>query len=90
MSETAAPRVRHGGRDGRRREREDRSGPGLGRPYILRNIPTYDILGEEGLQQIEAGADRILSEVGIDFRDDPAALDLWKRAGAEVNGLRVP
>lgn len=89
MSETAAPRVRHGGRDGRRREREDRSGPGLGRPYILRNIPTYDILGEEGLQQIEAGADRILSEVGIDFRDDPAALDLWKRAGAEVNGLRV-
>ena len=33
--------------------------------------------------RIEQTADRILAEIGIEFRDDPAALDHWKRAGAE-------
>jgi trimethylamine--corrinoid protein Co-methyltransferase len=58
-------------------------------PYIRRNIPTYDILSEENLQRIEAVADRILAEIGIEFRDDPAALHLWRKAGAEIEGLRV-
>lgn len=80
---------RHGGREGRRRERATKGSAGLGRPYIVRNIPTYDILGEESLLRIEAAADRILAEVGIDFRDDPEALALWKKAGAQVDGLRV-
>ena len=62
---------------------------GLGRPYIVRNIPTYDILGEENLVRIEQAADRILAEVGIEFRDDPQALELWRRAGAELDGVRV-
>jgi trimethylamine--corrinoid protein Co-methyltransferase len=34
-------------------------------------------------------ADRILAETGIEFRDDPVALDHWRRAGAEVDGLLV-
>lgn len=80
---------RHGGREGRRRERATKGSAGLGRPYIVRNIPTYDILGEESLLRIEAAADRILAEIGIDFRDDPEALALWKQAGAQVDGLRV-
>jgi trimethylamine--corrinoid protein Co-methyltransferase len=58
-------------------------------PFIRRNIPTYDILSEENLQRIEAVADRILAEIGIEFRDDPAALELWRGAGAEMDGLRV-
>ncbi|MFN3719719.1 MAG: trimethylamine methyltransferase family protein [Rhizobium rhizophilum] len=58
-------------------------------PFIRRNIPTYDILSEENLLRIEAVADRILAEIGIEFRDDPAALDLWREAGAEMDGLRV-
>jgi trimethylamine--corrinoid protein Co-methyltransferase len=58
-------------------------------PYIRRNIPTYDILSEENLERIEAVADRILAEIGIEFRDDPAALELWRSAGAEIEGLRV-
>ncbi len=62
---------------------------GLGRPYITRNIPTYDILSEENLIRIEAAADRILAETGIEFRDDPVALDHWRRAGAKVDGLLV-
>ncbi|MCC8931182.1 trimethylamine methyltransferase family protein [Rhizobium ipomoeae] len=58
-------------------------------PFIRRNIPTYDILSEESLLRIEAVADRILAEIGIEFRDDPAALDLWRKAGADMDGLRV-
>ncbi len=76
---------RRSGRQARAAERS-RKGGGIGRPYILRNIPTYDILSEENLVRIETAADRILAETGIEFRDDPVALDLWRRAGADVQG----
>ncbi len=79
------------GRSGRQARQEMRAnrGGGTGRPYIVRNIPTYDILSEENLLKIEGAADRILAEVGIEFRDDPVALDHWRRAGADVQGLLV-
>ena len=84
----ADARPQRSGRSARRAERAQ--GPqGIGRPYIRRNTPTYDILSEENLQKIEATADRILAEIGIEFRDDPATLDHWKRAGAQVNGVLV-
>ena len=76
------------GRQARHQQRAAKGG-GMGQPYIIRNIPTYDILSEENLIKIEAAADRILAEIGIEFRDDPVALDHWRRAGAEVNGLLV-
>lgn len=81
-------RKRHGGREARRRER---AGPqnGVRVPYILRGIPTYDVMSEENLVRIERAADRILAETGIEFRDDPEALGLWRKAGAEVDGVRV-
>ena len=86
----AAPRRREraGGRDGRR-SGQGSVPPHRAAPYIIRNIPTYDILGEENLVKIEAAADRILAEVGIEFRDDPVALALWKSAGAQVEDLLV-
>ncbi|MDM7978939.1 MAG: trimethylamine methyltransferase family protein [Rhizobium sp.] len=78
---------------GTRRQQSARRGGALVSPlvvpYIRRNIPTYDILSEENLLRIEAVADRILAEIGIEFRDDPAALELWRKAGAEMDGLRV-
>lgn len=80
-------RVRSG-RQARQAERANRGG-GLGRPYIVRNIPTYDVLSEENLVRIEKTADRILAEIGIEFRDDPVAIDHWKKAGADVQGLLV-
>jgi trimethylamine--corrinoid protein Co-methyltransferase len=55
----------------------------------VRNIPTYDILSEEYLLRIEETADRILAEIGIEFRDDNVALDHWRRAGATVEGSLV-
>ncbi|PZQ99540.1 MAG: trimethylamine methyltransferase [Cereibacter sphaeroides] len=77
-------------RAGRQARQGERAGKhALGRPYITRNIPTYDILSDEALSRIEVAADRILAEVGIDFRDDPVALGHWRRAGAQINGVNV-
>jgi len=76
------------GRQARQIQRATRGG-GMGRPYIIRNIPSYDVLSEENLLKIEAAADRILAEVGIEFRDDDIALNHWKTAGADVDGLLV-
>jgi trimethylamine---corrinoid protein Co-methyltransferase len=58
-------------------------------PYIRRRIPNYEILDEEGLAIIEANADRVLEEIGVNFVDNPAALELWRNAGADVKGERV-
>lgn len=58
-------------------------------PYIQRKIPHYDMLDEEQIEKLEAQVDWILQDVGIVFRDDPEALDLWKREGARVDGDNV-
>jgi trimethylamine--corrinoid protein Co-methyltransferase len=55
------------------------------RPYIQRNIPTYDILSEESLVRIEATADRILAEIGIELREDAEAMRFYREAGATVS-----
>ncbi|NNF80609.1 MAG: trimethylamine methyltransferase, partial [Rhizobiales bacterium] len=52
--------------------------------YVTRNIPYYDFLDEDALVRIEQQADWLLQENGIEFRDDPHALELWKGAGADV------
>ncbi|MEM7075373.1 MAG: trimethylamine methyltransferase family protein [Pseudomonadota bacterium] len=57
--------------------------------YIERNIPVFDVLNEEALELIEANAETILEEVGVNFVDNPAALARWKEAGADVDGERV-
>lgn len=58
-------------------------------PAISRQINTYEVLSDEGLSIIEANAETILQEVGIEFRDDPEALQMWRDAGADVSGERV-
>ncbi len=57
-------------------------------PTLVREIPVYEVLDSEGVELIHNASLRILEEVGIDFRDDEA-LDIWKRAGADVKGQRV-
>jgi len=47
------------------------------------------MLDEEALARIEAQAFRLLETVGIEFRGDPAALQRWQSAGAEVTETRV-
>ena len=89
MDETApSPRARRpSGRDAKRAARTARAAASV--PYITRKIPYYEVLDEEGLVTLEKNADTILEEIGIDFREDPEALSLWKQAGADVQGERV-
>ncbi len=85
---TIPRRTREGGRQGRREKRAAPS-QALHRPFIARNIPPYEVLSEENLMRIEAAADRILAEVGIEFRGDDETLALWRNAGADVSGELV-
>ena len=57
--------------------------------YITRNIPSVDLLSDEGLALIEENSETILEEIGIDFREDAEALELFKDAGADIDGERV-
>src|SRR5690606_8770841 len=86
-----AARRGRGERGGAAARRAARSGggPGQSLTYIKRRIGVYEVLDEEGLALIEANADTVLEEVGIEFRDDAEALELWRQAGADVRGERV-
>lgn len=57
--------------------------------YIERNIPNFEILTGEALEIIEANAETVLAEIGVNFVNNPAALSLWRDAGAEIEGERV-
>ncbi len=80
-------RKRGGGRAARRSERGKRNLTAP--PYISRKVPVLELLNEEELQLLERNADIILEEVGMEFRGDTRALELWKDAGAEIKGERV-
>ncbi len=58
-------------------------------PFIQRKVPYFEVLSDEGLEIVEANAETILQEVGIEFRDDQEALQIWRDAGADVQGERV-
>lgn len=58
-------------------------------PWIDRKIPYYELLDDEALSLIEHNAETVLEEIGIEFNDFPRALDLWREAGADVDGERV-
>ena len=58
-------------------------------PFISRQIGPLPVLSEEGLELIEANADRILAETGMEFRDDPEVLTIFSDAGCDVEGERV-
>ncbi|MCB8829793.1 trimethylamine methyltransferase family protein, partial [Escherichia coli] len=72
-----------------RRAARSGGGPGKSLTFITRKIREYEVLDEEGLALIEANADTVLEVVGIEFRDDAEALQLWREAGADVKGERV-
>ena len=58
-------------------------------PEVIRKIPAYNLLDEDAMQRLEAHADWILREIGIEFRGDEEALELFRQAGASVDGERV-
>ena len=58
-------------------------------PYIRRKLPAVELMSAEAVEIIEANAETILEEIGIEFRRDPESLRLWRAAGAQVQGERV-
>jgi trimethylamine--corrinoid protein Co-methyltransferase len=80
-------RPKEGGRKGRRAARAAATPDAP--PYITRNIPVYELASEELLCLIEKNSETVLEEIGIDFRDDPRALQLFRDAGATIDGERV-
>jgi len=84
----SAPKGRRpSGRDAKRAARTARAHNFV--PYITRQIPCYEVLSSAGLELMEHNADTILQEIGIDFREDPESLSLFRAAGADVQGERV-
>ncbi|MDG1972447.1 MAG: trimethylamine methyltransferase family protein [Paracoccaceae bacterium] len=82
MSETPRRRTRNAGRHS---ERPVAKAPA----FIKCAIPFNEFMGEEGLQKLEDQADWIIQEIGLEFREDPVALDIWRKAGADVQDTRV-
>lgn len=80
-------RSRTGGRAGRQEVRRRAAPPAPA--FIRRRIPSFELLSADGLALIERKADEILAEIGIEMRGDPVALDLFRAAGATVDGELV-
>ncbi|MCA8868010.1 MAG: trimethylamine methyltransferase family protein [Rhodobacteraceae bacterium] len=87
QAETTGRRNRTGGGAARRAERTAPRHEAA--RFISRNIPNFEILNDEALEIIEYNAETVLEEVGVNFVDNPAALDLWRSVGATVVGERV-
>ncbi len=90
VTESAVRGGRHRRGGGGAARRAERLAPRFeAAPYIRRRIPNYEILDEEGLELIERNAETVLEEIGVSFVNNPAALELWRGAGADVRGERV-
>ena len=76
-------------RRGGRKARVQSGSASIAPPYIKRKIPYWEVLNDEQLSIIEHNADTILEEIGINFTDDPETLEIFKAAGAFVDGDRV-
>jgi len=71
-----------GGADARRAARTSTAIKQAG--FVRRNIPTYEPFTTAQLELIEANAETVLQETGIDFYEDEEAVQMWKDAGADV------
>src|SRR6476619_6598658 len=58
-------------------------------PFLTRTLTPFEVLSEEGLATLEENAERILTEVVIEFLDAPDTLERFAGAGADVQGERV-
>ena len=58
-------------------------------PHVRRVLPFFEVVDEETLVRLEAQADWLIQDIGLEFREDPEALEIWRTAGATVTGTRV-
>lgn len=61
----------------------------LSAPYTIRRIGQVSLIDAESVEIIERNADRILDEIGMEFRGDPETLEIFRKHGARVEGQRV-
>lgn len=81
---------RRRGRAARIQHRQANISSQLGNSHrLIRKIPTYNLLSDESLEQLDHHAEWILQEIGVEFIDDTESLQLFKIAGASVKGTRV-
>lgn len=84
-SEINPPKARRSRRAaGKARSGEPGQNPHLEVPFITRKMKPYEILDETQLDQIEATSERIMSEIGIEFRDDPEVVEMFRARGVKV------
>ncbi|MCG7521390.1 trimethylamine methyltransferase family protein [Ruegeria sp. Ofav3-42] len=77
-------------RSGRQERMAARAAKGaLAAPFTIRKIGKVSLIDDEAVAIIERNADRILDEIGMEFRGDPETLELFKANGARVEGERV-
>ncbi|TCL08387.1 trimethylamine--corrinoid protein Co-methyltransferase [Shimia isoporae] len=55
-------------------------------PFVKRALPFFDPMDDEQIAAMETQVDWILENVGIAFRDDPEALEIFKSAGITPEG----
>lgn len=87
MTEPAKRRTRGGGGAARRAKRTAVKIETA--KYIERKIPNYEMLDDAALEIIERNAETVLAEIGVNFVDNPEALEIWRKAGAVIEGERV-
>jgi len=75
------------GREARQTERLARSMESL--PYLTRKLAPVEVVSAEGLELIEHNADTLLEQVGIEIGNYPEAIEIFRGAGADVDGTRV-
>ncbi|MEX0846447.1 MAG: trimethylamine methyltransferase family protein [Ilumatobacteraceae bacterium] len=89
IDDTTTRGRRSGGRAARVSARTGSGATPTGPAFIRREIPPYELLSDEGLALVESKADRLLAEVGIEIREDAESLQLFRDAGATVDGITV-
>ena len=58
-------------------------------PYVHRRLPFFNPLDEAQLERLDAQVDWMFENIGFAFRDDPVALDIWRKAGVKLDGDKV-
>ncbi len=82
--------VEHGTRRGRSARQAERLARGLETlPYLTRKLAPVEVISTEGLETIEHNADTLLEEVGIEIVNYPEAVEIFRSAGADADGMRV-
>ena len=88
QNETPVPTEgRRGGRAARTRRRAESLPKRASAPR--RRLPPYEPYDESTIDEFEHHSDWILREIGVEFRGDEEALELFSGAGAKVSGNRV-